>query len=49
MSTLTRYALGALVGALLSTGLFDGPLSFVSAAQYFQTAPAPARSGSPRW
>jgi hypothetical protein len=38
MSTLMRYALGALIGALLSTGLFDGPLSLVSAAQYFQPA-----------
>jgi hypothetical protein len=42
MSTLMRYALGALVGALLSTGLFDGPLSLVSAAQYFQPAAIPA-------
>ena len=42
MSTLSRYALGALVGTLLSTGLFDGPLSFVSAAQYFQPAATPA-------
>ena len=42
MSTMMRYALGALAGALLSTGLLDGPLSLVSAAQYFQPAAIPA-------
>lgn len=38
MSTLPRYALGVILGALIATGLFDGPLSLVSAEQYFQPA-----------
>jgi hypothetical protein len=38
MSTLSRYALGVALGALIATGLFDGPLSLVSAEQYFQPA-----------
>jgi hypothetical protein len=38
MSTVTRYALGGVLGALIATGLFDGPLSLVSAGQVFQPA-----------
>lgn len=38
MSTVTRYALGVTLGALIATGLFDGPLSLVSAGQLFQPA-----------
>ena len=45
MSTLPRYALGVALGALIATGLFDGPLSLVSAEQYLKPAafkaPAP--------
>ena len=37
-SRLSRYILGGALGALVATGLFDGPLSLVSAAQYFQPA-----------
>jgi hypothetical protein len=42
MSTLARYAIGGILGAVIATGLFDGPLSLVSAAQYFQPAAVPA-------
>jgi hypothetical protein len=35
-SPLSRYLLGGALGALIASGLFDGPLSLVSAAQYFQ-------------
>lgn len=35
-SPLSRYVIGGVLGALIATGLFDGPLSLVSAAQYFQ-------------
>ena len=37
-SRLSRYAVGGALGVLVATGLFDGPLSLVSAAQYFQPA-----------
>lgn len=33
MSNVSRIILASTVGALLATGLFDGPLSFVSANQ----------------
>jgi hypothetical protein len=42
MSTLSRYGLGVILGVVIATGLFDGPLSLVSAAQYLKPAPAPA-------
>jgi len=35
-SRFSRYVLGAALGAVIASGLFDGPLSLVSAAQYFQ-------------
>ncbi|MEA2929369.1 MAG: hypothetical protein QOG38_1797, partial [Hyphomicrobiales bacterium] len=38
MTTVRRYALGVTLGALIATGLFDGPLSLVSAGQVFQPA-----------
>jgi hypothetical protein len=42
MRKLSTYALGALLGALMATGLFDGPLSLVSAEQLFRPAAFPA-------
>ena len=42
MSTLSRYGLGVILGVVIATGLFDGPLSLVSAAQYLKPAPVPA-------
>jgi hypothetical protein len=38
MSTFSRYALAGILGALIATGLFDGPLSLVSAGPVFQPA-----------
>lgn len=37
-SPFSRYVLGGVLGAVIATGLFDGPLSLVSAAQHFQPA-----------
>jgi hypothetical protein len=38
MSNVSRILLASTFGALLATGLFDGPLSFVSADQFTQPA-----------
>jgi hypothetical protein len=37
-SSLSRYLIGGVAGVILATGIFDGPLSLVSAQQFFQPA-----------
>lgn len=36
MTSTWRYLIGGVAGVVIATGLFDGPLSLVSAAQYLQ-------------
>ena len=38
-SRVSSYIVGGVLGALIATGLFDGPLSLASAAQFFRPAP----------
>ncbi len=42
-SSLSSYLIGAVAGVVIATGIFDGPLSLVSAAQFFQPA-APVKT-----